>query len=41
MLEQFSPGEDSLGPYWEQPGISRLANQMRNIPFPETSDWDI
>jgi trans-aconitate 3-methyltransferase len=36
----YGVDEDSLGPYWQQPGRSKLQNYLRDIQ-PPASDWEV
>ena len=41
LISAFANDADSLGPFWQQPGIARLENQYRDLHFPTTRDWDL
>ncbi|KAG8904514.1 hypothetical protein FRC00_013937 [Tulasnella sp. 408] len=40
LITQYSLGADSLGPYWE-PGRKIVDNHYRDIPFPNSPEWDL
>ncbi|QRW06586.1 methyltransferase domain protein [Ceratobasidium sp. AG-Ba] len=40
LISKYSHGEDSLGPYWEQPGRSILEGYLRKVPVPTSPPWD-
>lgn len=39
ILNEFAHGDSKLGPYWSQPGRSRVENKLREIS-PPASDWE-
>jgi ubiquinone/menaquinone biosynthesis C-methylase UbiE len=38
ILDEYAYGESTLGPYWSQPGRSKVENKLRDI-IPPASDW--
>ncbi|KAG8991745.1 hypothetical protein FRB93_002591 [Tulasnella sp. JGI-2019a] len=40
MIAEFSLGDDSLGPFWQQPGTSIIHSRLRDIAFPKSSNWN-
>lgn len=40
LITQYSLGPDSLGPYWE-PNRKIVDNHYRDIPFPNSPEWDL
>ena len=39
ILDRYAYSEDALGPYWSQPGRSRLQNKLRDL-VPPPSEWN-
>ncbi|GAB1520779.1 trans-aconitate methyltransferase 1 [Rhizoctonia solani] len=40
LIHDYSHGEKSLGPHWQQPGRSILEGYLQKIPLPTSSPWD-
>lgn len=40
LIDEYSHGEDSLGPFWQQPGRRILEEHLKDVPFPSSAEWD-
>ncbi|CAE6415610.1 unnamed protein product [Rhizoctonia solani] len=40
LIWEYSHGEKSLGPHWQQPGRSILEGYLQKVPVPTSSPWD-
>lgn len=42
LINAYSQGDDSLGPYWQQPGRRILDNHLQEVAFPTSkAGWDL
>ncbi|CAE6458204.1 unnamed protein product [Rhizoctonia solani] len=40
LISEYSHGEKSLGPHWQQPGRSILEGYLQKVPIPTSQPWD-
>ncbi|CAE6456202.1 unnamed protein product [Rhizoctonia solani] len=40
LIWEYSHGEKSLGPHWQQPGRSILEGYLQKVPVPTSPPWD-
>ncbi|KAJ1303382.1 hypothetical protein OPQ81_011574 [Rhizoctonia solani] len=40
LISEYSHGETSLGPHWQQPGRSILEGYLQKVPLPTSPPWD-